>query len=102
MTHHDLLIGDAEPDALGQPLRLEEVPQRLGQRGHVGDLAVTDHARGEIHARRARDAIGGRLNRGEVRAVQVETDRPAVGMLAERQCHVASLQTRYRPLREVL
>jgi hypothetical protein len=51
-----------------------EVPQRGGQRRPVGDLAVGEHSRGQLHARDRRQAAVTDLRRGEEAAVDVQPD----------------------------
>ena len=90
LANDDLLVGDAEAHSLGQPLGLEEVPERVRERGHVGHLAVTDDAGGELHARGAGDPIGGGLDSGDERAVEIQSDRATVGRFAESEGHLGS------------
>ena len=101
LAHDDLLVADAEADALGKSLRLEEVTERVREGGDVGHLAVADHTRGELHARGARDTVGRGLDGRDERAIEVQSNRPAVGVLAQSQGHVGFLG-RYRPFGGVL
>src|SRR5689334_6401039 len=71
VAHDDLLVGDAEADAAGKVVRLEEVAQRFGERVDVRDLAVGDHAGRQLGADRAGDAVGTDLDSGDELAVEV-------------------------------
>ena len=60
-AHDDLLVGEADADALVQALVLAvQRPQRLGQTVDVGDLAVADDPGLERRERGALDAQRGR------------------------------------------
>ncbi len=76
-AHEDPLAGDAQAHALAELVLLEEVPQRLGERLDVGDLAVAQQPGRQRDARGALDFDGrarADLNRGGEAGLDVEAD----------------------------
>ena len=70
----DLLVGDAEADALRQSGVHHEALERVGQAVAVHDLAVGDEAGRQVEARAAHDATTLDLGGCEVATVDVQTD----------------------------
>ena len=73
----DLLVRDAEPDALRKTGLLDEALEHLGEPVAVHDLTVTDEAGGQLEAGAAHDATGVDLGGCEVATVDIETDNAA-------------------------
>jgi len=95
-AHHDALVGDAEPDPLGQLVLGEERLERLRQSDGVGDFAVADHAGLELGDRatsQREGAIDADLGGREMARVELEPDDAALGgtLLTE---HKTSIGTR--------
>ncbi len=70
----DLLVGHAEPDALGEAGRRDEVLQGLGEPVAIGDLAILNHAARQLDARAADDATALDLGGGKVATVDIQPD----------------------------
>jgi hypothetical protein len=78
-AHHDLLVGDAKPDFLGETSRPYEGAEHIAERRAVHDLAVTDDAFRKIVAGGSDDAPAGDLSGSEVLAVDGEADAAVAG-----------------------
>ena len=74
---HDLLVRDAEPDALRETGLLDEALERVGEPVAVGDLTVADEPGRQLEAGSAHDTTGVDLGGCEVAAVDIETDNAA-------------------------
>ena len=73
----DALVGDPEAHARGQVVLGEEGLQRLGQGGHVGDLAVAQDAgpeRSDGAAVERQRPVDGDLGGGDVPRIEIEAD----------------------------
>ena len=93
--HDDALVGDAEPDPVGELVLGEERAQRLGDRVGVGDLAVVEGPGGKRGDRRsprgARTPLVHDLGRGDAAGLDLEADQ------RRRPCFLLSCKHRSDP-----
>ena len=90
-AQHSALVCEADPHALAEPSVLEELLQRVAERGLVIHLALADRIGGQRRAGGLLDddpAIDMRLHGGDISRLDIEADNIGATMAADREAEV--------------